>query len=503
KLKAARADGAPDPACGDWRVGEWGNSMEFRIPWALLNVTDPSSCSVLDDSAGTRELEVTRTDGIAITVLSLTGGTHPRAADAMPNVVREGGEYVFRRDNIPVYTWPGWEDATYVERRKASFEAVSSCFSSLPGAQAARVSAEIARWPGDREAAASVSFDDGTANQVEYALPILQSLGLEATFGLCGAWIRPERMKLELAPGCVREQMSEADASALRELGHEIASHGFRHIFLDTLPEAALAEEMRLARSSIESALGYEPGRVGTSAESALGRERSWAGMPGRPAGDGVTMFHYPFSRWNERVKDEVAAAGFLGARSIGRINSASPDRYLLESVAPVSDKVPDMKAVKALLREAREKNGWLILTYHNVLPSGSEEAKCYERLDPKEPYYVTPATFLAHMKLLESSGFYVAPESDVLRYILTRDNARLDVREDDDQVDIKVLSGSADVKYVAKLTLVIKLPWKKVRVVGPGGAGGPVEDEVMDVVDGVIMVDAAPGSLVSVRRTE
>ncbi len=495
KLKYLKSSGAAAPADGDWRVSEGGRSVELRIPWALLNVTDPSSRSVLDDSAGTRELEVTKTDGIAITVLSLTGGKRPRVADAMPNPVRDGEGYVIPRGDIPVYTWTGWEDVKYVERRKGSFGAVSSCLSSLPGAPgpsmagaktpASGVRARIALWPGNRPAAASVSFDDGTASQVEHALPILESLGLKATFGLCGAWTEPERMKLELAPGCVREQLSDADARTLRGLGHEIASHGFRHIFLDTLRETALADEMRLARSSVESALGHEAGRAGMFAE---------------PAEGGVAMFHYPFSRWNERVKEEVAAAGFLGARSIGRINSASPDRYLLESVPVVSDRVPDMKAVKALLRETREKNGWLILNYHNVLPRGSSEAKCYARLDPEEPYSVTPGTFLAHMKLLESSGFYVAPEGDVLTYILARDNTRLSVWEDGDEVDIKVLSGSADVEYVTKLTLVIKLPWKKVGVlVSPGGAGY----ELQAVVGGVITVEAAPGSRVSVRRME
>jgi peptidoglycan/xylan/chitin deacetylase (PgdA/CDA1 family) len=506
KLKRADADEAGEfwelpPADGDWRVDDWGH-LEFRIPWALLNVTDPSSRSVLDDSPGTRELDVTRTDGIAITVLSLTGGSRPRVADTMPDAVRDGGEYVFRRSSVPVYTWPGWEGAAHWERMKDSGNDISLCFGSLPLSPVAGFSARIARWPGDREAAASVSFDDGTANQVDHALPILQGLGLKATFGLCGAWTKPERMTLELAPGCVREQLSEAEASALRGLGHEIASHGFRHIFLDTLPETALADEMRLARSSVERTLGYEFGPAGPPGLPTPGHGSGRAGTSDEPADGGVTMFHYPFSRWNERVKKEVEAAGFLGARSIGKINSASPDRYLLESVPVVSDKVPDVKAIKALLIDAREKNGWLILTYHNVLPKGSAEAKCYARLDPKEPYSVTPATFLAHMKLLESSGFYVAPEGDVLRYILARDSARLEVGEYGDEVVIKVLNRSADVKYVTKLTLVIKLPWKRVRIVSPG-RDGAYEDKVQDVVGGVIMVDAAPGSMVSVRRME
>jgi hypothetical protein len=211
-------------------------------------------------------------------------------------------------------------------------------------------------------------------------------------------------------------------------------------------------------------------------------------------------MFHYPFSRWNERVKGEVEAAGFAGARSVGGINPASPDRYLLQSVAVASDRAGAPERLKELLRETAEKRGWLILTYHNVLPRRSAEAKCYARMDPDEPYFVSPPTFKSHMKLLASSGFYVATESDVLTYMVARDNTRLTVEGDGDEVSIKVLAASADVKYVTRLTLIVELPWKRVGVrVSPGD----VDYRVENVVGGVLTLEAVPGNIVSVRRME
>jgi hypothetical protein len=242
-------------------------------------------------------------------------------------------------------------------------------------------------------------------------------------------------------------------------------------VFLDTLSDAALAREVRLARSSVEAA-----------------------------SGDSVALFHYPFSRWDERVRAEVAAAGFAGARTIGGINPASRDRYLLQSVAIASDRAGTPERLKELIKETADKSGWLILTYHNVVPQGSAEAKCYERIDAYEPYFVTPATFKSHMKLLASSGFYVGTESDVLTYMLARDNARLSVTDDAGEVNVKVLAASADVKYVARLTLMVELPWKTVGVrVSPGDTGYRVEN----VVGGVLTLEAAPGSIVSVRRME
>jgi peptidoglycan/xylan/chitin deacetylase (PgdA/CDA1 family) len=471
KLKYAKGQGALAPAEGDWRMNPEGDYLEFRIPWALLNITDPSSHSVLDDSAATRELDVTRTDGIVLTVLSLTGGKRPRMADAMPEPVRDGNSYTFAANNAALFTWPGWEEVRYVERRKGSFEVLSSCLSSLPAAPKSRVRARVALWPGNLPAAASVSFDDGTLNQVEYALPILESIGIKASFGLCGAWTEPARKKVELAPGCVREQLSETDARKLLGLGHEIACHGFRHIFLDTLPETALGPELRAARSSLEAAVG-----------------------------NSVGVFHYPFSRWNERVKEEVRAAGFVGARNIGGINSSSPERYLLESVPVVSDKAPTPGELEDLLEETRERNGWLILTYHNVLPRNSGEARCYAKMDPHEPYFVTPATFRSHMRLLKASGFYLATEGDVLTYMLARDNVRLSVSEERDEVTIKVVAATAEVNYVTRLTLVVELPWKKVGVrCTPGDSDYRVER----VAGGILTLDASSGSEISIRRME
>jgi peptidoglycan/xylan/chitin deacetylase (PgdA/CDA1 family) len=471
RLKRVEKKGALCPADGDWREDAVQDYLEFRIPWSLLNVTDPSSRSVLDDSAGSRELEVSRTDGIVLTALSLTGGDVPRVADAIPEPSRKGGGYTFENSNAALFTWQGWEEARYTERRKASFREISSCFLSPAGAPGVSAKASVALWPGNRPGAVSVSFDDGTLNQEGNALPVLERLGIKATFGLCGAWTDSERKKVELMPGCVREQLSAADARKLMRLGHEIASHGYRHVFLDTLPEKKLGPELRAAKSSLEAATGA-----------------------------GVEIFHYPFSRLNEHVMQEVRSAGFLGARSIGGVNPPSPDRYLLKSVPVASDVQPTLEQLRGLLEETRQNNGWLILTYHNVLPRASSEARCYKRLDPREPYFITPSTFRSQMRLLKASGLYVAPEGEVLRYVLARDNVRLSVAEEGDEVRIKVNSVSAEVNYVTRLTLMVELPWTRARVrVRPGDS----EYRVATVAGGVLTLEAAPGGEISIRRME
>src|SRR5512135_643459 len=44
------------------------------------------------------------------------------------------------------------------------------------------VETEITKWPLGRRAAVSLTFDDGSANQFRVAVPIMDRLGLPATF---------------------------------------------------------------------------------------------------------------------------------------------------------------------------------------------------------------------------------------------------------------------------------------------------------------------------------
>jgi len=544
KLVRAKGAGRVDVAGGDWRAFPEQNCIEIRVPWAILNITDPSSCQVLDDVAGTREMESSETDGIVLSVLSLLPDGHGVVCDgvpgrdrvvcdAMPDLVperggdegavpkrtghnvassegavdegvtvegavlkrtghnaassegavdegvipegvshktaiAEGAGYKFDLTNLKAFTWQKWDTASYVERRKASFEVLSSTLSSIPDSPLPLVRARVAIWPNDGDAAVSVSFDDGTANQVEYALPILERLGIRATFAFCADWTGEARKQVQLSSECAREQLSFVDARNLISRGHEIASHGFRHVFLDTLPEPLLHEELKASRTFLENALGEK-----------------------------VSVLHYPFSRVNQMVKEAAQQAGFLAARGQGGVNPATPDEFLLQSVPVVSDGWPSLSGFADLLAELRANKGWLILTYHNVLPLGSREARCYMELSPDEPYYVTPATFKKEMEKLKKMRFYVAPEGDVLKYIRARDNVKLFVREEEDRAIVKIQSSSAEIDYEEGLSLILQLPWKKVRV------EGSLSDSHCTVPKGGLLVKAAVGSEVIVYREE
>jgi peptidoglycan/xylan/chitin deacetylase (PgdA/CDA1 family) len=123
--------------------------------------------------------------------------------------------------------------------------------------------------------AVAVTFDDGFASVVTVAAPILSGLGLTATVyvitGMIGCatdWTFGGR-KLPSLPLLTWPQLA-----SLNGAGIEIGAHGVSHRDLTLCPRVETAEELQIARTSLESRLGvavhslayphgaYDPGIV-------------------------------------------------------------------------------------------------------------------------------------------------------------------------------------------------------------------------------------------------
>lgn len=131
-----------------------------------------------------------------------------------------------------------------------------------------------------------LSFDDGYADFIDYALPVLQRYGFGATMyvpaGLLGgdnAW-DPEGPRKALLTG---SQVREVAA-----LGIEIGSHGFRHRSLPASSDGDLAEEIVASRDIL----------------------REVSGQP-------VDGFCYPYGHLDRRVLDGVERAGYSYACAV------------------------------------------------------------------------------------------------------------------------------------------------------------------------------------------
>jgi peptidoglycan/xylan/chitin deacetylase (PgdA/CDA1 family) len=118
---------------------------------------------------------------------------------------------------------------------------------------------------------AQITFDDGEQSQLHNALPLLAEYGFKATYFVTPGLI-----------GTAAKFLGWDDLKALQAAGHSVQSHGWSHKFLTFCSEAELTHELRASKQSLEENLG-------TSVEE----------------------ISVPGGRWNRRVLQACAAAGY------------------------------------------------------------------------------------------------------------------------------------------------------------------------------------------------
>ena len=111
--------------------------------------------------------------------------------------------------------------------------------------------AQLGRRPA--RGTATLTFDDGWQDAVEIVAPLLDSLGVSATFfvnpGLWGSKHPDVR-----GPGGAL--MDAEGARSLVAAGFELGSHSMTHVDLRTLDDAALARELTESRAAVEALTG-------------------------------------------------------------------------------------------------------------------------------------------------------------------------------------------------------------------------------------------------------
>jgi peptidoglycan/xylan/chitin deacetylase (PgdA/CDA1 family) len=143
-----------------------------------------------------------------------------------------------------------------------------------------------------------ITFDDGYADTLTVALPLLKEFGFTATCYLVAGAVGGRSDWTDPAP-----LMDWEGARAWLAAGMEIGSHSVSHPDLTRLDDAQVREEVAGSRRRIED-------RLGVAAAS----------------------FAYPFNRVDPRVMDAVAAAGYAAACANAEIYR-SP--YALSRVDP------------------------------------------------------------------------------------------------------------------------------------------------------------------------
>jgi len=113
------------------------------------------------------------------------------------------------------------------------------------------------QFPGGRMRALTLSYDDGVQQDARL-IEILDRYGIKCTFNLNGSHLIDEERSYP--EGRVHRRMARREALEVYtkaiENGHEVATHGFTHPFLDKLPSERVAYEIAEDRKALENMFG-------------------------------------------------------------------------------------------------------------------------------------------------------------------------------------------------------------------------------------------------------
>ena len=287
------------------------------------------------------------------------------------------------------------------------------------------IAVEIANWRGNTSGAITLSFDDGYIETYNTVMPILDEKDVKASFNVISAKVGGKYGRLTLADW---EHWEDAASK-----GHEIASHMATHVHVDEISGEALDDELESSKREIKENVGME-----------------------------AVSFVYPGGAYDPR-STAVVERYFLSARtSDDGFNKAVPaDLHLLKSKTAVDYAVSSMKRLADM---AEADDAWLIENLHLV---GDSNPTGYS-------FYLSTKDFESHLDYLISKDLWIAPQGDVARYIVERENsvARLSFpvfRRDSFSI---TLSNNLDGPvFNVPLTLIVTLPegWDAVQVSGWG----------------------------------
>jgi peptidoglycan/xylan/chitin deacetylase (PgdA/CDA1 family) len=328
-------------------------------------------------------------------------------------------------------------------------------------AQQARTKVTVARWPQDRTAAISLTFDDAMDTQLDIAGPILNKHRLNGTFfvsvGL-GVWEKRKEEWKQLAKD-----------------GNELGDHTVHHPCLlpeikphsqDYTPEMMEAEIRDAARAVSE----------------VVPRQR------------GLT-FAYPcgdlsFGPPEDQAKNSALYLKFVaeyafGARLFGHGGGQDPDDI---SVLTITDLGPtekkDFSDLLAMVDPAVQQHQWGVFCFHGV---GGEY------LSVSTSAFDELAAYLdGHREI------WTAPFGDVVRYIQERKSAVIEIQErGGGSIDIALGWPLDSHIYDLPLTLKVEVPGS-VKEVTATADGDHLQAKLIKQNDSVVaLVDVAPNTKV------
>jgi peptidoglycan-N-acetylglucosamine deacetylase len=325
-------------------------------------------------------------------------------------------------------------------------------------AQSEAPTATIARWPGDRVAAISLTFDDAMKTQLENVAPILKKHHLNATFFVMTG--KPDWSQ------------RKKEWQALAADGNEIANHTVNHpcLLKEITPHSQaytpekMEAEVRDAAAEITKTIGSQRGMT----------------------------FAYPcgnmsFGPVGEQARNQALFMTYVSqyafaARGYGAPGVQDPDNM---NVLTVSDlgmtREKDYVGLLEMAEPAVRARNWGVFTFHGV--GGEWLSVDTEALEELAGY------------LEQHSEIWTATFGDAVRYIQERLAASVDTtKSGESSLQVRVSWPLERKVYDLPLTLRVELPtsWKQVNAEANGKA---VATTIKAGDKGAVaLIDVAPG---------
>lgn len=419
----------------NWIWNENEKILEIRLPWHLLNVSDPSSGNVLDDKPGTGEIESTVTDGFNIGTFITDKSDH--------------GAKEFPSDKLEFFKWKHWDQPEYITRLKKTYYMFKDLYPQLqPKAEDSAKSElspkfEIAEWKENRIGAITISLDDGSMSQYVYGVPVLNKYNVKSTFALTTNWMAENPSSSAEKGNFAIEKFGWKQARELVSQGDEIASHNIYHIKMDTMSNESALYQMTESRKMIEQQISSP-----------------------------VYTFVFPYSSSRSNQFDMTKQAGFIFARTGEETVNDAENINLnkLSTIAIYNEDSPSTSELSRMITDAAGK--WIIINYHTIFPQESKEMNLMKYHNVTSTYSVTPEMFDRQVRLIRNSGYWIAPISEIGKYIVERKNTTLEVIVHGDKIYLNAVNSLNSSVYNIPLTVSFTTNWRIVKVTNSAADG-------------------------------
>jgi len=120
-----------------------------------------------------------------------------------------------------------------------------------------------------------------------------------------------------------------------------------------------------------------------------------------------------------ETIVEESGYIFGINREKIGEdlVNKPEAANFMnLKSITTLNNSVPDLKNLFGLITES--KSYWMVINYCHIFPQDSKAVQLFNQYKIDSTYSLTPEYFERHIRLFRNSNYWVAPVSEVGKYI-------------------------------------------------------------------------------------